>query len=305
MNGTAIARYLISKSLSVSSRNTYSNAYKLFDKFSKLSGLSILADSLPIDAACIASFISYMFSLAYAPSSIITYVAAISFIHKVGNWPDPANSFIVQKMLIGIQKEQGKTDYRKPILPSLLKKLVWSLNSAVSSNFTRHFFTAIFLLAFYALLRVGEVTMSVSGHDNVLSISDIKLRAGKIELQFRNFKHSQGKHPKIMLINSQRDRSLCPVTAIREYLRHRGYSAGPLFITEAGKPLSRAYFSAVFKSCLRTINVNVNEYNTHSFRIGAATWAAMKGWSDSQIREMGRWRSNAYKKYIRIGTLTG
>ena len=201
-NSTAIARYLISKSLSESTRNTYSNAYNLFYKFSKFFGLSNLADSLPIHAACIASFTSYIFSLSYAPSSIITYVAAISFIHKVGNWPDPANSFIVQKMIIGIQKEQEKTDYRKPILPSLLKKLVWSLNSAVSSNFTWHLFTATFLLAFYALLRVGKVTMSVSGHDNVLSISDSKLRAGKIEVQFRKFKHSQGKHPKIMIINS-------------------------------------------------------------------------------------------------------
>ena len=86
-------------------------------------------------------------------------------------------------MILGIQKEQGKTDYHKPILPSLLKKLVWSLSSAVSSNFTRHLLTATFVLAFYALFRIGKVTMSVSGHDNVLSISDSKL----IELQFRNF----------------------------------------------------------------------------------------------------------------------
>ena len=27
--------------------------------------------------------------------------------------------------------------------------------------------------------------------------------------------------------------------------------------------------------------------------------AADRGWSDAKIREMGRWKSNAFKKYIR------
>ena len=303
LSGAAEAKYLINKSLSVSTRNTYSNAFKLFNKFLGSYSHSSLANSLPVHADSIASFITYMFSLDYAPSSILTYVSAISFIHKVGNWPDPANSFIVQKMILGIQKERGKPDCRKPILPSFLKKLVFSVNSVVSSNFTRNLFKATFLLAFHAFLRVGEITMSASGSDNLLKYSDMKLKTKTIELQFRNYKHSHGQHPRLMIINSQRDRSLCPVKAIREYVKYRGQEDGPLFVTDAGKPLSRAHFSAVFKSCLNMLHVDVSEYNTHSFRIGAASWAAIKGMSDSQIREMGRWRSDAYRKYIRIGTM--
>ena len=79
--------------------------------------------------------------------------------------------------------------------------------------------------------------------------------------------------------------------------------AGPLFITQLDKPLTRAYFSVIFKSCLIPISVKADEYNTHSFCVGAASWAAMKGMSESQIKEMGLWQSNAYKKYIRIGTM--
>ena len=58
-------------------------------------------------------------------------VSAISFVHKVSNWPDQANNFVVQNMLIGIQKNCGTVDTRRPILPPLLKKLVLSLKSIV------------------------------------------------------------------------------------------------------------------------------------------------------------------------------
>ena len=44
-------------------------------------------------------------------------------------------------------------------------------------------------------------------------------------------------------------------------------------------------------------------YKGHSFRIGAATFAAECGFSDAQIRLMGRWQSDAFRKYIRSPSL--
>ena len=40
-------------------------------------------------------------------------------------------------------------------------------------------------------------------------------------------------------------------------------------------------------------------FRSHSFRIGAATWLASKGVLDEAIKHMGRWSSNAFKRYIR------
>ena len=40
-------------------------------------------------------------------------------------------------------------------------------------------------------------------------------------------------------------------------------------------------------------------YNTHSFRIGAATSAIETGISDVQVKMLGRWKSNAYQRYVR------
>ena len=41
------------------------------------------------------------------------------------------------------------------------------------------------------------------------------------------------------------------------------------------------------------------DFSSHSFRIGAATSAARAGVPDHLIQVLGRWKSDAYKQYIR------
>ena len=43
-----------------------------------------------------------------------------------------------------------------------------------------------------------------------------------------------------------------------------------------------------------------SQFNTHSFRIGADTSAKQADVSDSHLRVLGRWNSDAYLKYVRL-----
>ena len=47
-------------------------------------------------------------------------------------------------------------------------------------------------------------------------------------------------------------------------------------------------------------HVDCSKYKRHSFRIGAATFAAGSNVSDARIRALDRWSSNAFRKYICI-----
>ena len=47
------------------------------------------------------------------------------------------------------------------------------------------------------------------------------------------------------------------------------------------------------------VYLDTSRYKGRSFRIGAASLAAGKGFSDAQIRTLGRWKSDAFKLYIR------
>ena len=67
----------------------------------------------------------------------------------------------------------------------------------------------------------------------------------------------------------------------------------------------RFEFDASLKQLLHFCGYDTSGYDTsafkgHSFHIGAATAAALRGDSDVQIRAAGRWTSDAFKKYIRF-----
>lgn len=78
---------------------------------------------------------------------------------------------------------------------------------------------------------------------------------------------------------------------------------GPLFI-DCGKPITRNIFVEKLSWAVKSCGLDSSRYKGHSFRIGAASYAADRGLSDSQIRTLGRWQSNAFTKYIRIPSLS-
>jgi len=58
-------------------------------------------------------------------------------------------------------------------------------------------------------------------------------------------------------------------------------------------------FRAALKSLIDDLNLDKHYYNTHSFRIGAATSESVAKIPESHIQILGRWRSNAFSRYIR------
>ena len=66
--------------------------------------------------------------------------------------------------------------------------------------------------------------------------------------------------------------------------------------------LTRSMFSATIRKVLLELKLNPHCFNTHSFRIGAATSAKQAGISDhdAHLKVLGRWKSPAYLKYVRL-----
>ena len=88
--------------------------------------------------------------------------------------------------------------------------------------------------------------------------------------------------------------SLCPVSALLDYLSVRGLTDGPLFLFSDGQPLSRVSLVSKVRSALSSLGMNVNQFSGHSFRIGGALTVLHAGVSDVKIKMLGRWESSAY-----------
>ena len=91
---------------------------------------------------------------------------------------------------------------------------------------------------------------------------------------------------------------LCPVSVLLQYLSRRGSKAGALFQWENRTPLSKIKFVEATRQALSAAHLPAKDYAGHSFRIGAATTAAMSGLEDSTIQTLGRWKSSSYQLYI-------
>lgn len=265
-----------------------------------------LKPSLPIPVAVLCAFICHKFEQGSAPTSLISYTCAISYFHKLYHLPDPSQSTIIKIILKGAKKLSGKSDTRLPISQNILSSLVASLEHMSLSHYVKILLKAMYMTAFHAFLRVGEMTSSRANHN--ISYHSVQFDfSNNIEksytLTFTHFKHST--RPVSIQIIQAENKLRCPVEALLEFYRIRGHTPGPLFcFPGAGcAPVSRKFFSDHLNCSLLWAGLNPKLYKGHSFRIGAATAAVQSGKTEQQIQAMGRWHSNAYKNYIRIPSL--
>jgi len=96
----------------------------------------------------------------------------------------------------------------------------------------------------------------------------------------------------------------CPVKAMRQFLAvdtHRpGAAHSPLFCIGQleQQAFTREYLVQRLQQLARTAGLGQGTWNGHSFRRGAATWAARVGISEAEIQTLARWRSYTYRAYI-------
>ena len=266
---------------------------------------------LPITLEQATLFISYCMQRNLAFSTVSTYISTLNYVQKMANFEDISQNFVIKKMLQGYRKMKAQADTRLPITPSILKQLVQSLEHLGLSKFMKILLKAMYLLAFHAFLRVGEMTYT-SNCKNNLQFDAIQFcfesrntsRPVAVELNMKQFKHHIGKScRKFSIPHNPHNNFLCPVHALWEFCKLRGNNEGPLFCFMDGVPVSRQFFTKHLQWSLNWTGYNVKDYKSHSFRIGAATTAAAMGISDEQIQMMGRWNSLAFKKYVRLPLL--
>lgn len=161
-------------------------------------------------------------------------------------------------------------------------------------------FLAMTQTAFHGFFRLGELAYTnAQAAQNIVHLANIQLETSatglRIVIDISHFKHSSGRAR--IYINTRERR--CPVQCLLAYLRARGDAPGPLFMVNH-KPVHRSMYDSIFQRTIRRLGLDAGRYKPHSLRIGATTQAALDGHSALQIRAMGRWKSDAFLKYIRL-----
>ena len=250
-----------------------------------------LPSLLPIPIDHLLCYITFLANKGRAFASLSTIVSAISYFHKLDGVPDPTKTFKFQQLLAALKRSHHSVDLRLPMTHDILKRILGKLDNSSLAHYERMLFKAMFLLAFHFGLRLGEITQSPHN----LSWDSIILSSRSLKLTFQSFKHAVGPPVTHKVVGS--GSVLCPVAAMASFLGVRGQRPGPLFLL-GGAAVKRHMFNGILKSLLRQCGIQ-GRITSHSFRIGAATWWSQLNYSQTQIKRLGRWKSNAFLKYLR------
>ena len=146
---------LSSSVLSSRSCQSHRRAWTLFREFhTKFYKTATL--HLPLSTSSLALFISFLDARKMAPTTILSYLSAIGFVHKMRGLHDPVKAFKIQKLLTSISRRRS-SDVRLPISKPILHDLANSLEHTNSSAAQRILFSTMFLTVFYGFFRIGDL----------------------------------------------------------------------------------------------------------------------------------------------------
>lgn len=296
---------LFSAGLASSTHKTYQSGTKRFLCFCQKFGIQ---QPFPVSQQKLTYFVAFLYSEKIAPSTVKSYLSAIRYAQISLGLQAPNMSSMVQLeyVLKGLKRQAGsrRSHTRLPITPRILLQLKAAWSSQLSP-FDADMLWAAATMCFFAFLRSGELVVpSDSAFDPNVHLAYGDVRADNTSSpQFLEVRIKASKTDPfrvgVAVYLGRTNCALCPVAATLRYMVSRGGSPGIFFRFEDGKPLTRDRLVARVRTAIASVVADSTNYAGHSFRIGAATTAALQGIPDSLIKTLGRWQSSAYQLYIR------
>ena len=245
-------------------------------------------------------------------STIKVYLSAVRQLHVQRSQCMPTISAMPRlcQVLRGIKMVQASTGkaaqhQRLPVTPEILRRIKTAWENQ-GLDIDKIMLWAAFTICFFCFMRSGELGVSNDGTfdpsrdltANDISVDDIR-NPQLLKIRLKHSKTDPFREGTDIVVARTHD-DLCPVTAMLAWIVLRSRPRDdPLFYFQSRAPLTRSNFVTHFKNALSIAGIDPAGYSGHSFRIGAATTAARRGLQDSTIKQLGRWRSDAYQRYIK------
>ena len=168
----------------------------------------------PLQPHIICLYISYLQSLGLKYSTIRGYISAITFICKMSNNDDPAADSRVTKTLHGLRNLERSIKSANKLLPITkprLHALLEAIPFCLATPYQRKLFKAIFLLSYYALLRVGEAVYA-SRKTHTVTISQLRKNQQDYKITLTSYKHSNAREDPVVTLSLEKTHDQhCPV----------------------------------------------------------------------------------------------
>jgi hypothetical protein len=201
------------------------------------------------------------------------------------------------------QKGGGKRQAVTPLVMKLLKARISQWSGGTTDKLM---IWTVCSLLFHGAFRGAEVlSRSCAQFDPAYTLlrEDIVCATesdGRSVVQIKVKAPKESKNGSSTIVDVyQTDTDICPARAVKKWLRATQSMANdqPAFRFSSGIPLTGAKLNQLLKDWLSS---TVPGISTHSFRIGAASMMGKLGFSDKDVKAVGRWGSRAFEGYIKL-----
>lgn len=248
----------------------------------------------------------------YGEQTIRGYMSAIRHELLQDGHELDEDKFLLESIIRSTRYKNREKRERLGISQEMLHKILDQVDESYSTQpYLKALYKAMFVLGYYCLLRVGELT---SGRHPILAKNVITGRNKlKIQVTLTSSKtHTRSqKHQVIRFPDPDEEQDTfkwlntkyCPFTIIENYRRVRDLIDSPgeqFFVFKTNIPVREGHFRRVLKRMIQLAGYNAQKYNAHLFRIGRANHLKFKLlFTVDRIKLKGRWLSDAIWKYFR------
>ena len=172
-------------------------------------------------------------------------------------------------------------------------------------------YKTVLITGYYGLFCIGEITKG----NHPIQARDVHIASNKqkILLMLRSSKtHDKNSPPQTVKITSlatskikegSSSNTFCPYNLLWKFIAVRPkYTRDDeqFFIFRDGSPVTSVQVVSVLKRCLSNCRMTPVNYSGQSLRVGRAGDLLKLGVSVETIKNLGRWRSNAVYKYLKV-----
>ena len=293
---------MVSQGIRSSTKRTYSSVQNKYLSFCNSMGLP----PVPASETLILRFIAFI-SATVSHQSVPVYLAAVKSLHVMAGFEDPPiNSPRVQLMVRSMAQFAPPPSQAKPISFHMLA----SMGSFLSSTWDDNTQWVGMTLAFFACLRAGEFTVpSPNNYDprSLVRVQDLKFvtTAQGIPALVLVIKRTKTAPQGVQLVIGCSFSPICAYCSMVAYcgLKNIVSTASnpqPLLSWVDGSPLDKPRFVARMKQLLAAAGYDPKGYSGHSWHSGSASQGISNGWAPLCVKTHGRWRSDAFHRYIRL-----
>jgi site-specific recombinase XerD len=270
-----VAAY-VEASLAPATRRAYRAGLADFRAWCAGQGVEVL----PATPETVARYLADLAGSGRKVATLEQRVAAIRWAHEAAGLESPTAAKGVRAAMRGIRRELGVAPSRKAA--ATVERLAAMVAHADPGTLKGLRDRALLLFGFASALRRSELV--------ALEVGDLEETRRGLLVTVQRSKTDQEGRGQVRAVPFGRTPELCPVTAMRTWLKAAGVESGPVFrsVTRHGRvgaSLSTRAVADVVKGYAKRAGLDPAEFAGHSLRAGFVTSAAERGRPTERIMD--------------------